>query len=407
MRRIIVEKNNDSILSPEIIDYQKQVHSSIWEYAPHMEVLSSNIDQEVVAQAKQYDYTRYTASDVRRALENERCSIRDFQALLSPAAKHYLEDMAQKAQNLTRRQFGNSIYMFTPLYLANYCESYCVYCGFNCHNKIKRSKLNREEMQKEMEAIASSGLEEVLILTGESRHMSGVEYIGEACKLASKYFRVVGLEVYPMNSDEYAYLHECGADYITVFQETYNPEKYGMLHLGGEKRIFPYRLNTQERAVRGGMRGVGFAALLGLDDFRKDAFATGYHAYLLQRKYPHSDIAFSCPRLRPIASNNNINALDVHEAELLQVIMAYRIFMPFANITISTRESASFRDQAIKIAATKISAGVSVGIGERTADEEHQGAEQFEIADTRGVSEVLEAIKKQGLQPVMSDYIYV
>ena len=146
-----------------------------------------------------------------------------------------------------------------------------------------------------MAEIAKSGLQEILILTGESRKMSDVEYIGEACKIARKYFKVIGLEVYPMNSEEYAYLHECGADYVTVFQETYNSDKYETLHLAGHKRIFPYRMEAQERAIRGGMRGVGFAALLGLDDFRKDAFATGMHAYLLQRKYPHAEIAFSCP----------------------------------------------------------------------------------------------------------------
>lgn len=179
-----------------------------------------------------------------------------------------------------------------------------------------------------MEAIARSGLQEILILTGESKKMSSVEYIGEACKIARKYFKVVGLEVYPMNSDEYAYLHKCGADYVTVFQETYNSDKYETLHLAGHKRVFPYRLNAQERALKGGMRGVGFAALLGLDDFRKDAFATGMHAYLLQRKYPQAEIAFSCPRLRPIINNDRINPKDVHEAQLLQVVTAYRLFMP-------------------------------------------------------------------------------
>ena len=235
--------------------------------------------------------------------------------------------------------------------------------------------------------------------------MSDVQYIGEACKIARKYFKVVGLEVYPMNSDQYAYLHSCGADFVTVFQETYNSDKYATLHLGGNKRIFPYRFYAQERAIKGGIRGVGFAALLGLDDFRKDAFATGMHAYLLQRKYPHAEIAFSCPRLRPIINNDKINPKDVHEPQLLQIICAYRIFMPFASITISSRENANFRNNIIKIAATKISAGVDVGIGGHSG--EAKGDEQFEIDDGRTVSEIYQAIKDAGLQPVMSDYIYV
>lgn len=375
-------------------------------YTDDMEAIDSDIMDRVIAEMNSYDADIYTAKDVKEALAAETCSVDNFKALLSPAALPFLEEIAQKAQKETRKHFGNSVAIFTPLYIANYCENYCVYCGFNCHNKIKRAQLNAEEIEKEMQAIAETGLEEVLILTGESPNKSSVEYIGEACKIAKKYFKLIGLEVYPMDSKDYAYLHECGADFVTVFQETYNADKYKTLHLGGRKRIFPYRLNAQERAIMGGMRGVGFAALLGLDDFRKDALATGMHAYLLQKKYPHAEIAFSCPRLRPIINNDKINPKDVHEPQLLQIICAYRIFMPFASITISTRECERFRDNIIQIAATKISAGVNVGIGGHSQEEE-KGDEQFEISDGRSVDEIYQMIEDNGMQPVMTDYIYV
>ena len=375
-------------------------------YTDDMEAIDSDIMDRVIAEMNSYDADIYTAKDVKEALAAETCSVDNFKALLSPAALPFLEEIAQKAQKETRKHFGNSVAIFTPLYIANYCENYCVYCGFNCHNKIKRAQLNAEEIEKEMQAIAETGLEEVLILTGESPNKSSVEYIGEACKIAKKYFKLIGLEVYPMDSKDYAYLHECGADFVTVFQETYNSDKYETLHLAGHKRIFPYRVNAQERAIMGGMRGVGFAALLGLDDFRKDALATGMHAYLLQKKYPHAEIAFSCPRLRPIINNDKINPKDVHEPQLLQIICAYRIFMPFASITISTRECERFRDNIIQIAATKISAGVNVGIGGHSQEEE-KGDEQFEISDGRSVDEIYHMIEDNGMQPVMTDYIYV
>lgn len=377
------------------------------EYMEDMEILkNSNVIDQVIYEMNKFDYSYITEDDVRNVLRKEVLSPWDFQKLLAPAALNLLEEIAQRAKDETRKHFGNSIYMFTPLYIANYCENYCIYCGFNSHNKIKRLKLNIEQIEKEMQSIASTGLKEILILTGESRKHSDIKYIGEACKLATKYFSVVGVEIYPVNSDEYAYLNSCGVDYVTVFQETYNSDKYETLHLAGHKRIFPYRANAQERALIGGMRGVGFAALLGLDDFRKDAFATGYHAYLLQQKYPHAEIAISCPRLRPIINNDKINPKDVHERQLLQIICAYRIFLPFANITVSTRENAKFRDNIIKIAATKVSAGVSTGIGSHSEDlEDDKGDEQFEIADNRDVNQVFKAIKEVGLQPVMSDYI--
>lgn len=376
-------------------------------YLPDMEILEdSDIGEQVVSRMKAYDYNKYTADDVKRALETEYLSTEDFGALLSPAAEPFLEQMARRATIETGKHFGSSVCLFTPLYIANYCENYCIYCGFNCHNKIRRAKLDYDGIRREMEAIAKTGMEEILILTGESRKMSDVEYIGKACEIAHEYFKNVGIEVYPMNTDEYAYLHKCGADYVTVFQETYNSDKYETLHLAGHKRIFPYRLNAQERAIRGGMRGVAFAALLGLDDFRKDAFAVGTHAYLLQRKYPHAEISFSCPRLRPIINNDKINPKDVHERQLLQVMCAYRIFMPFAGLTISTRERAGFRDNVVGMCATKISAGVSTGIGSHT-EEESKGDNQFEISDDRSLDEVCDAIRAKGLQPVLNDYVYI
>ena len=398
---------NESILNDEIREFQKKNRIDHMKYLPDMEVLESDVMDQVLSAAEQYDPDMFTAEDVRMALAHEYRTPEDFGALLSPAALPLLEEIAVCAKKEKEKYFGNSISMFTPIYIANYCENFCIYCGFNCHNKIRRAQLTPEEIEKEMEAIAKSGLQEILILTGESKTKSTVEYIGEACKIARKYFRVIGLEVYPMNTEDYAYLHECGADYVTVFQETYHADKYETLHLAGHKRIFPYRLNAQERALRGGMRGVGFGALPGLDDFRKDAFATGMHAWYLQKKYPQAEIAFSCPRLRPIINNDKINPMDVHEAQLLQVVCAYRLFMPFAGITVSTRECARVRDNLMKIAATKISAGVSTGIGEHVEEMEDKGDAQFEISDTRSVQEVYDGLLDEGLQPVMADYIYV
>ena len=383
------------------------------EYLPGMEIIESDVCGKVMTQMKQYEADRYTAKDVRAALEHETCTIEDFKALISPAAEPFLEQMAERARRETSKHFGNTVYLFTPLYIANYCENYCVYCGFNCYNHINRMKLTMEQIEKEMKVIADSGMEEILILTGESRGQSSVEYIGEACKLARKYFRMVGLEIYPVNTDEYRYLHECGADYVTVFQETYDTDKYETLHLMGHKRVWPYRFDAQERALRGGMRGVAFSALLGLADFRKDALASALHVYYLQRKYPHAEMSLSCPRLRPIINNDKINPLDVHEKQLCQIICAYRIFLPFVGITVSSRESASFRDGIVKIAATKVSAGVSTGIGDHDSkyngkeNEEPQGDEQFEINDSRSLDKMYQDIAEEGLQPVLNDYLYI
>lgn len=394
------------------LENDSSVRTDPFEYMDGMEKISSDIMDKVIAAMNDYDYNKYTAVDVKRALDSETCGIEEFKALLSPAALPFLEDMAIKAKIETSKHFGNTVYIFTPLYIANYCENYCVYCGFNCYNDIKRKKLSYDEIEHEMKIIADSGIEEILMLTGESRVASDVKYIGEACKLAKKYFRNIGLEIYPVNSDEYRYLHQCGADYITVFQETYNAKKYETLHLMGHKRVFPYRFEAQERAIIGGMRGVGFSALLGLSDFRKDALATALHVYYLQRKYPYVEYSLSCPRLRPIINNDKINPLEVGEKQLCQVLCAYRIFLPYVGITVSSRENKSFRDGIAKIAATKVSAGVSTGIGDHESkytgkQEEEAGDEQFEISDARSFDQMYSDMEQEGLQPVLNDYVYV
>lgn len=383
------------------------------EFMEGMEQINSDIRSKVMAEVESFDYNIYTAHDVQQALSHETLSVGDLKALLSPAAEPFLEQMAQRARLETQKHFGNTVYIFTPLYIANYCENYCVYCGFNCYNDIKRMQLTLEQIEHEMKIIADSGMEEILILTGESRAKSDVKYIGEACRLARKYFRLVGIEVYPMNTEDYRYLHECGVDYVTVFQETYDPDRYEQLHLMGHKRVYPYRFDAQERALMAGMRGVAGSALLGLSDFRKDALASVLHMYYLQRKYPQAEISLSCPRLRPILNNEKINPLDVHEKQLCQILCAYRIFLPFAGITVSSRESSEFRNGIVKIAATKLSAGVSTGIGDHESkytgkdSDTAEGDEQFEIADSRSLTKMYEDMSGEGLQPVLNDYLYV
>jgi 2-iminoacetate synthase len=366
------------------------------QYHDYMQIIESDIMDKTLRLTYDYDYGKFTIDDVRNALNKDTLNFRDFGALLSPAAQGFIEEIARRSKADTRRNFGNSVSLYTPLYISNYCDNTCTYCGFNRCKEIKRGKLSLEEIHSEFKAIAETGLEEILLLTGESRSESSLEYIGEAVKAAKEYFTTISLEVYPLNTDEYAYLNRQGADFVSVYQETYIPQIYKSYHKDGAKSVYPYRFNAQERAVAGGMRGVSFGALLGLGDFRTDSFACGIHAYLLQKKYPHAQISFSVPRIHDAS-------IPVSEMNILQVILAYRIFMPFALINISTRERAGFRDNVIALAANKISAGVKVGVGGHSFAQ--KGDEQFVICDTRTVEQIHAAIKARNLQPVYTDYI--
>lgn len=377
------------------------------DYLPDMDQISEEIPKKIEASYNEQKARTITPADVRAVLQKDRLTPDDYYVLLSDAAEGFLDAMAEKARMLRRQYFGDNVNSFSPLYIANYCENGCRYCGFNSKSGIKRAMLTEEEIENEMKALAAEGIEDVLILTGESDKFSPIEYIEMAVRLARKYFRVVSLEIYPANVKDYERLQKAGADFVTVFQETYDPESYSYYHPHGHKRSMIYRMNTQERAAMGGMRGVGFGALFGLSDPLRDAYSLGLHAFLLQRKYPHLEIAISLPRIRPTHGAEDVdNTNRIDEKKLMQYILAIRIFMPFASMTISTRERKEFRDKAMYYGATKISASVDTGIGRRTEEhEEDEGEEQFVIADNRTLDEIEKDLAEEGLYVLRNDYI--
>jgi 2-iminoacetate synthase len=339
-------------------------------------------------------------ADIKKILAKNRLQPCDYLALLSPRAEGHLEAMAQKAHQLTVRHFGKTMLLFTPMYLANYCTNQCVYCGFNQKNDLHRKKLSLDEVEAEARLIAQTGLKHILILTGDSRKESSVSYMESCVAVLRNYFTCIGIEVYSLTVDEYRQLIAAGVDGFTMFQETYDPLLYAQLHLAGPKRNYRFRLEAPERACQAGMRTVNIGALLGLNDWRTEAFLTGLHADYLQNTYPHVEISISPPRMQPHAGSFAPRAI-VTDRNLVQYLLAFRLFMPRGGITLSTRESASLRNHLVQLGITKMSAGVCTAVGGRSHTEE---IGQFEIADNRGVSQMADMLYAQGYQPVYKDW---
>lgn len=349
-------------------------------------------------------WASFSEVDVQRVLARETLRPQDLAVLLSPAATSYLEPMAKKAQALTIRHFGRTIGLFTPLYLANFCSNRCLYCSFNAENKIVRSKLTIEQALKEGEAIASTGLQHLLLLTGESRIQSGPDYLELCVQALRPIFASLGIEVYPLTTEEYHRLYKAGIDSLTLFQETYDEITYAEVHPFGPKRDFLNRLEAPDRACTAGIPAVSIGALLGLSDWRRDAFFTALHADYLQRNYPGVELSVSIPRLRPHAGSFKSSAAPVTDAALVQVILAYRLFLPRVGLTLSTRESPQMRENLLPLGITRLSAGslTSVGGYSETAD---PGSAQFEIADERTVPEVVQMIRAKGYLPAFCDWV--
>lgn len=343
-----------------------------------------------------------TEEDVRRALAKQSCSPDDFLALMSPAAKPILEEMAQKASQLTLQHFGRTIHLFTPLYLSNYCSNHCVYCGFNALNDIPRTQLTPAKLEEEAKAIAATGLKHLLILTGEARTKATPEYLESCMDVLRNYFPSVSIEIYAMEEGEYGRMVKAGVDGLTIYQETYDEELYAKLHPRGPKKDFRFRLDAPERGCKAGMRVVNVGALLGLGDWRRDAMITAMHAAYLMDKFPEVDVAVSLPRMRPHVGEFQPSSI-VSDADMVQFMLALRIFLPRLGITVSTRESAEFRENILPLGVTKMSAGVSTAVGGHSQDDDEQVG-QFDISDERTVDEMCDALRARGYQPVFKDW---
>ncbi len=340
-------------------------------------------------------------SQVENALTKPDLSARDFLALLSQHAITLLEDMAEVAHRLTVRHFGWTIQLYTPLYLANYCANYCVYCGFSAANIIPRRQLSLPEVELEAQVIAETGLQHLLILTGESREHSSVSYIKDCVAILRKHFSSISIEIYPLSGEEDAELIAAGVDGLTIYQEVYDEAVYSRLHPRGPKRDYRFRLEASERAGQAGIRTINIGALLGLNDWRSEVFLTGMHAAYLQKRFPDIEISVSLPRMRPQYGDYEPQR-PVSDIGLVQSILALRLFLPRVGITISTRESAQLRDNLIKLGVTKMSAGSSTAIGGHT--DAIDGIGQFEISDKRTVADMRTAISNYGYKPVLKDW---
>lgn len=347
-------------------------------------------------------FSRVTDGDIQRILGKERLSELDFLTLLSDRALDYLEPMAQKARALTVQHFGRVIQLFIPLYISNYCSNECTYCGFNLTNGIKRQKLTLEEIEEEAQAIASTGMQHLLFLTGEAKSVTPMDYLVQAVEVMKKYFASVSIEVFPMDVAEYRVLKQAGVDGLVLYQEVYDRNIYKKVHLRGQKVDYRYRLDAPERGAKAGFRYVNIGALLGLGEKRSEAFFAGLHGKYIEDNYLDTEVAFSLPRLNP-AEGDFSPEVTVDDRSFVQFLTALRLFMPRAGISVSTRESAAFRDNLIPLGVTRYSAGSRTGVG-GYAKPDPTGTPQFEITDERSVEEVAAAIIQHGYQPVYKDW---
>jgi len=328
-------------------------------------------------------------------------SLEKIKFILENNDPRFVEDLAQKAREITIRYFGRTISLFTPLYLSNYCENQCDYCGFNRLNEMPRKKLSLPEIKSELKTISASGIQNILLLTGGSRKETPVNYLINAVKAAKHYFPSIGLEVYSLEEDEYRILFHNGVDSITIYQETYNREQYKRLHQVGEKADFDYRYFTPERIAKSGIRMLTMGVLLGLSEISEDVYRLFRHLEHMENTYPGIEYSLSFPRLIP-PNSSKYNYRRIADLTLIKLICMARILFPRVGINISTREKSALRDQAIFLGVTRMSAASKTTVGGYAL--KNIAAGQFAVKDNRSVEEIIRLIKSSGYDPVFTDW---
>lgn len=349
-----------------------------------------------------------TAADVERALSATSRDLEDFSALISPAAAPYLEEMAQLSHRLTQKRFGKVIQLYIPLYLSNECQNICTYCGFSYDNKIRRRTLTAGELLTEAGAIREMGYEHVLLVSGEANHTVGVPYFVRALDIVREHFAHISMEVQPLDREDYSLLMEHGLNTVLVYQETYNRDDYRLHHLKGKKSNFGYRLEAPDRLGAAGIHKIGLGVLIGLEDWRTDSWFTALHLRYLERTYWRTRYSLSFPRLRPFEGEERERPygvqpkVEMKDRELIQLICAYRLLDEEVELSLSTRESPVFRDHAVRLGITAMSAGSRTNPGGYVVDPESLG--QFEIDDDRSPAVIAEMIRRQGYEAVWKDW---
>lgn len=342
-----------------------------------------------------------SAQEVQAVLSKDKITLDDFKVLISPAAKPFIEQMAQRSHALTKKRFGNTIQMYIPMYLSNECQNICTYCGFSMTNKIKRKTLSDKEILQEVAQIKSLGYDHILLVTGEANRTVGVSYLKNAIRLIREHFSNISIEVQPLDQEEYETLIKEGLYAVLVYQETYHKATYKTHHPKGKKSNFDYRLETPDRLGKAGIHKIGLGALFGLEDWRVDSFYTALHLKYLQKTYWKTKYSISFPRLRPHQGEVEPK-VEMTDADLVQLICAYRLLDEDLELSMSTRESEIFRNNCINLGITSISAESKTNPGGYAVAQE--SLEQFEISDERNTEVIKQMIQSQGYQVIWKDW---
>ena len=333
---------------------------------------------------------------------------REASVLLACDNEEKIKEIYALAEQIKKDFYGDRIVMFAPLYLSNYCVNGCVYCPYHLKNKhICRKKLTQEEVKAEVIALQDMGHKRLAIEAGEDPVNNPIEYILEcidtiySIKHKNGAIRRVNVNIAATTVENYKKLHDAGIGTYILFQETYNKKSYEELHPTGPKHNYDYHTEAMDRAMEGGIDDVGLGVLFGLELYRYELAGLLMHAEHLEAVHGVGPHTISVPRIKAaddIDPDEFDNGID--DETFAKIIAIIRIAVPYTGMIISTRESKSVREKALRLGISQISGGSRTSVGGYVEEEdEDENSAQFDVSDRRSLDEVVRWLMELGYIP--------
>lgn len=370
-------------------------------YDPKSKNAEEFINHDEILQTLDYgrenSHNRKLISQIlEKAKEAKGLDHREAFVLLSCKEDDLNEEIYKLAKDLKYKFYANRIVLFAPLYLSNYCVNGCVYCPYHGQNRsIPRKKLSQDEIRDQVIALQDLGHKRLALEAGEDPINNPIEYILESIhtiyniKHKNGAIRRVNVNIAATTVENYRKLKEAEIGTYILFQETYNKENYEALHKFGPKSNYAYHTEAMDRAMEGGIDDVGVGVLYGLDSYEYEFVGQLMHAEHLEARFNVGPHTISVPRIQPaddIDPGDFDNSLS--NDMFAKLVACIRIAAPYTGMIVSTRESEAMRNRLLDLGISQLSGGSKTSVGGYT-EKETKGSDQFELADTRSLDEVV------------------
>lgn len=344
---------------------------------------------------------------IQKSLSKNRLSMQETALLLKTEDPELIEEIKVGARTLKENVYGDRIVIFAPLYVGNKCVNNCTYCGFRASNKKqKRTTLNEVQLRSEVKSLEDNGQKRLILVYGE-HPMYNADFIADSVrtvysvKSGNGEIRRVNINAAPLDIEGFKTVKASAIGTYQIFQETYHREAYAKYHISGQKSNFDWRLTGLDRAQEALIDDVGIGALFGLYDWKYEVLGLIRHVNHFEACYNVGPHTISFPRIKAASDSNIDPKFEVSDEDFIRLVAILRLAVPYTGLILTARETKELRTEVIKLGVSQIDAGTNIQLGgysEKNHEEQELDHEQFEIGDTRSLSEVIdELLDKQYL----------